>query len=79
METYTEELVRLTASLPEAVRPGCRVAVIDLEPYDRAWNPERNDTLLRGPARVTYVFWDGDDNTVDPDVRIRAIETVTLP
>lgn len=70
---YTEELVRLTASMPDAKRPGCRVTVITLDVYDRAWNPERHDTLLRGPAEITYVFWDGDDNDTAPDVRVRPI------
>lgn len=36
---------------------------LDLGPTDKAWNPSLNDTLLRGPGRVTYVFW--SDGEVD--------------
>lgn len=73
MIEYSEELVRLTASMPEAEQPGgVRVAQIELGPTDKAWNPERNDTLLRGPAIVTYCFW--ADGGVD--FRRREVETV---
>lgn len=48
---------------------GWRVVELTLEPADRSWNPERNDTLLRGPAVVTYVLWDGGD----VDVRVKKI------
>lgn len=64
---HTETLIRLEGSLPEAVRPGCRVVVIDLDVYDRSWNPARADQLLRGPAQVTYVFW--EDGEVEARVR----------
>lgn len=36
---------------------------LELGPLDKAWNPERNDMLLRGPARVIYCFW--SDGGVD--------------
>jgi hypothetical protein len=70
---YTKELIEMQASLPDAARPGCRVVILELDSYDKAWNPERNDTLLRGPARLTYVFWEDDGGV---DVVARPIETV---
>lgn len=65
IERYAEEHF----GPPGVSRQGWRVVEIHLDPADRSWNPKRNDTLLRGPAVITYVLWDGGD----VDVRVKAL------
>lgn len=68
---YTRDDIELLAAAPGP--SGARVAFVSLAPGDRAWNPERNDTLLRGPAHITYVIW--PDAGVD--VRVKVLTPAT--
>lgn len=68
MIIHTREDILAVASSPGV--SGARVTFVDLGPTDKSWNPERNDTLLRGPAHITYVIW--EDGTVDVRVKVLA-------